>query len=709
MSTKIKAIFFSMLIFISINANSQLALNNTLTPQQLINNVFAGYGVTISNITFTGNLQAISRFTNGTNTTIGLNGGIVLSTGKAIDCVGPNSVGNITTNNSTGSDPDLAAQVSATLHDAAAFEFDFIPLSDTIKFRYVFSSDEYHEFANSTFNDVFGFFISGPNPLGGTYAAQNIAYIPNTTTPVTINNINNGTANNGPCMNCSYFISNTSGMTIQYDGITVILTAWAKVTPCQTYHFKIAIADAGDSSYDSAVFLEENSFSTNAVTVSSVYSNTSAIQACVEGCNDLNIKLTIPKKMPTNTYIKVDTMWGTATNGVDFPLLPDTVIVPPNSNFAYMKVQPFPDNQLEGTEYFNIVFKTSPCTIDTFKVKIMDYFPIVINSCADTMVCEDTALLYSTPINGIPPYNYSWSPAASLTNPNQLNTKAFPTVTTNYILTVTDSTKCPAAKDTIKVTVNPKALPSFMPDKFMGCEPLTVNFLDYSVPNMASWLWDFGDGTTSTVKNPSHTYASGVYGIKLNVEAPGGCKGEAFVNNIINVWSSPKVNFKADPRITTIDQTTVTFTDLTINPMNWYWNFGDPASSDNSSNIQNPIHTYSAEGFYQAWLVVSTDKGCKDSTSLDIKVVVDEIFLYNVITPNGDGQNDVFYIKNIDRIESSTLYVYDRWGKKVYEEENYKNNWDGENLADGVYYFVLKYKTFFRKGEEQGTITIIRK
>ena len=88
-------------------------------------------------------------------------------------------------------------------------------------------------------------------------------------------------------------------------------------------------------------------------------------------------------------------------------------------------------------------------------------------------------------------------------------------------------------------------------------------------------------------------------------------------------------------------------------------------------------------------------------------MIIDEIEIPNIITPNGDGKNDVFYIKNIDKLEWSNLIIYNRWGKKVYETDNYKNDWDGNGAADGVYYYILNYKTYFRSDKAHGTVTIM--
>ena len=158
----IKNIFKAGLILCTaFTAKAQLTVNSAMTPTQLVQNVLLGSGVTASNITFSGPNAARGEF-NGTASNIGFPGGVILATGDISVAVGPNNSGSLS-NGGTGTistDPQLTGIATNTLYDAAILEFDFVPLADTLKFRYVFGSEEYMEFANSSFNDVFGFFLN---------------------------------------------------------------------------------------------------------------------------------------------------------------------------------------------------------------------------------------------------------------------------------------------------------------------------------------------------------------------------------------------------------------------------------------------------------------------------------------------------------------------------------------------------------------------
>jgi hypothetical protein len=224
------------------------------TSQQLAESL-VGVGVTISNVAFGCDSVAAGQFAGGGGT-VGFDGGIVLSSGRAIDVIGPNTSASTTGFNSTGGDADLTALAGRATDDACVLEFDFVPNDDQVFFQYVFGSEEYNEFVGTNFNDVFGFFVNGQN-CAVVGAGQ----------PVAVNTINNGNPLNGtPPSNPGLYRDNdfgTGAIDIELDGLTVILTCSAAVTPAQTNHLKLAIADASDASYDSAVFIQAGSLTTN--------------------------------------------------------------------------------------------------------------------------------------------------------------------------------------------------------------------------------------------------------------------------------------------------------------------------------------------------------------------------------------------------------------------------------------------------------------
>jgi len=251
------------------------------TPAAAVNS-FIGTGVTVSNVTYSGVPNSLATFTGTTN--MGVSSGIMFGTGTSTGI----NINSLPTTHSDGAacggDPDLQNIASGTTQDAGVLEFDFTAQSDSITFEYVFASEEYSDYVGSGFNDVFGFFVSGPGITG----TQNIALIPGAGIPVTINNVNNGnsgmgTAPSGPCMNCAYYNDNTfgTGNTVVFDGMTVVLTARLGISICETYHIKLAVANVGDGALDSEIFLKANSFSSGFVNITpnppSPYTNVSLL------------------------------------------------------------------------------------------------------------------------------------------------------------------------------------------------------------------------------------------------------------------------------------------------------------------------------------------------------------------------------------------------------------------------------------------------
>lgn len=248
-----------IIFFASISANGQITYTTGWTADSLAA-YLAGAGVEIDNATINCHNLALGKF-ECVDCNVGIDSGVVLTTGRVSNILGPNNSGSTGTNNGWAGDPDLNAYPGVgTTHDACALEFDVYSPGDSLKFDYVFGSEEYPEYVGSI-NDAFVFFISGP----GYPTLTNIALIPGTTLPVTIDNVN---ATSYPM----YYIPNGTGGTgiyatspyyIEYDGFTTVLTAEAEVTPCEWYHLKLVVGDESDYVWDSGVFLRAKSLITN--------------------------------------------------------------------------------------------------------------------------------------------------------------------------------------------------------------------------------------------------------------------------------------------------------------------------------------------------------------------------------------------------------------------------------------------------------------
>ncbi len=217
-----------------------------------------GPGATATNATFFGAPNAFGTFTGGTGI-IGFESGVIISTGDVFNVVGPNQFDNVTTDNGQPGDPDLDALVASRTYDAAGIEFDFTcDQASQFSIEYVFGSDEYNEFVNLQFNDVFAFFLDG-NTL-----ASDIAVVPafcsSPGQPVSVDNVNCNNPFNPPTgLNCNCYLNNDlsdggGAINTEMDGLTAVLARTVPITP-GTHHLKIAIADTGDHIFDSDVFI----------------------------------------------------------------------------------------------------------------------------------------------------------------------------------------------------------------------------------------------------------------------------------------------------------------------------------------------------------------------------------------------------------------------------------------------------------------------
>ena len=238
--------------------SAQITVTPAGSPSQIAT-FLTGNGVVMSNVYVYGLPVQYGYFT-AANSTLAMNGGLLLTTGQAANVIGPNNSTSVGTALGVqyGDTSLMSIEFMAT-YDVCFIEMDCVPSDDTLYFNYMFGSEEYDEYVGSAFNDAFGIFIWGSDPAGGNYSNVNMARLPNGT-PVAINNVNNGAYNNGPCMNCAYYTHNYTDTTLQYDGTTTNLTAVIPVVPNQTYHIKIILGDAGDCLYDSGVFLQAGSF-----------------------------------------------------------------------------------------------------------------------------------------------------------------------------------------------------------------------------------------------------------------------------------------------------------------------------------------------------------------------------------------------------------------------------------------------------------------
>ncbi len=266
--TKLRSLFGVMIVLVGqATLQAQMTVKQDRQPTQLVKEVLIGNGVLVDNVHFMGMIAALGEFTNPSAQPF-FSSGIVLSTGAAMDMAGPNDNPKTSTVNGSPGDKNLYPLAGGRTFDGAKLAFDFKADKDSVAFNFFFASEEYNDYVGSTFNDVFALVVTGPGFGNG----KNLAVLPGTTTPITVNSIN-------PNQNRQYFVDNnpytlvgrinetakanlnpTTFANFEYDGMTKVFSVGFRVVPKTVYHFEIVVSDAGDGTVDSAVLLEGGSF-----------------------------------------------------------------------------------------------------------------------------------------------------------------------------------------------------------------------------------------------------------------------------------------------------------------------------------------------------------------------------------------------------------------------------------------------------------------
>ena len=434
-------ILIILLLFVSNISSGQIIIESSVSPEEMVETIL-GDGIPYDSVSFQGSNSAVGIFSNGQSTNLGIESGIFLTSGAGYVIPGPNGSCTAGSNNGMVGDSTLTWLAGVPTYDASVLQFDFVPGLDTIRFKYVFGSEEYNEYVFSNFNDVFGFFVSGTDPNGGYYSNKNIALIPGTDNNVSINNVNNGYSScwvppTGPCTNCEYYADNTGGMTLEYDGFTTVLEAWIIVIPNETYHIKMAIADAGDHIFDSGVFIKENSVELPEIVLEHFLDPQGYSENMVEGCVSENIIVRLPHTgfSPVTIYYEIA---GTAANGYDYEYLPCYITFNAGQDSALIQINPLKDGLLEGNETIELVFIDSLSYIvkyDTLVLTIEDYSDMISVTSPVTLICNGQDVQLEVAVdNGLPPYSFLWEPGGLINDTITVS----PDETTTYTVTCTD-------------------------------------------------------------------------------------------------------------------------------------------------------------------------------------------------------------------------------------------------------------------------------
>lgn len=660
---QVKKLFVLILItHITITTYGQLSVQTSNSTNNRLQNIvqsLAGVGVQVSNITCNVPVESPLYGTfQEPSGQLGIQKGLLMTSGSILNAIGPNNSSSTTTNANRPGDVALSNLIGGgTTYDACVIEFDIKTTSSQISFNYIFASEEYLEYANSKFNDVFAFLISGPGIVG----TKNLAIVPGTSIPVSVNNVNNSS-------NSVYYVDNGdgwfgSGTLIQYDGYTVKLKAVASVTPCATYHLKLAIADVADGVYDSGVFIESGSLSgTEYLMINNVMAPDS-LRLC-------------PSDLPV-------TLQAGVANLSEYDWTRNGQPVGTNNKFY--------DATSDG--WFQVKAYLSPNCYWSDSIKIIVEADFDLITSQDTGVCAGgSTQLNVTPVSSAlySTYSYQWSPASNVSNtaiPNPVGTATVPTV-----FKVKVSNMCFSDSADINVSIYPPPVDQAFGDTticYGGSAALSSGCL-------SQYYYSWSHGKTLLDSMSCATTASPVkstnYILTINNK---GC----FIEDTVRVTVRPPVNAEIllpirigrvpwNVKIRNVSTGAVDYT--------WYIEGMD------STKVFEPTIDLLREDYYTIVLKAVNDLGCLNYDSIEI--VAYKLFIPNLITPNGDGKNDFFEITGLGK--GFNFEVYNRWGDRVYKKFDYRNEWDGEGLSDGIYYFQITDP--YQETEYKGWVEIIR-
>jgi len=761
-------------------AHGQLVVDNTITAEEAIE-ILLGDGIDVFNITFSGDPEQIGSF-DSFNANVGINEGVVLGSGdtrlgtgvgfdpmtfeQIIGMGGNNGGGNSLGNgNFDANDPDLDLLSTFVTQDAAILEFDFTPTGDSVSFSYVFASEEYNEYVCGTVNDAFGFFLSGPG-ITGPYSnnAANLALIPGTEIPVTINTVNNGNAGNLQdefnCeavsnlwdQNTEFYIDNSTQTTdvevIEYDGLTVTLRAAAQVICGETYHIKLAIADAGDTSFDSGVFLQKDSFTSEGVNLFANIESALNDSTVYEGCGLAEIIFQRSAGLDAPLDINV-TFSGSAEWGIDYAETPSLLSLGVGETNASLFLESISDGITEGLESVTFSVDVQACNSDSAEFTVyIDDTPLEVETSASLPYCPgDDVELNGIVSGGLPPYSNLWSNAE--TNLYQVIN---PLSTQTYTLETIDACGNLVSSSTVASIPEPEELESSLNETYESDCPQSFTLTPFVTGGIGAysytWTQDgvivsnepfysqlFEENTSLSLEisdecgSVSSASTEVVIGDFPAVQAIAPddliiCRGETISLTGSAINGTPDYSYSWDNNTSTQNNTvspfqtstyTLTVTDgcgVTSNDevtvevasitaafsMDWlgqneyqFYNESEGETEvlwnfgDGTESLESdPSHNY--QDLIQFYDIILQVENENGCTDQTYRTISPplEVYVPNAFTPDYDGINDVFAY-SLNGVDQFEMFIFNRWGEVIWYTDVQGEFWDG-SFNNGDYF-----------------------
>ncbi|ALR29820.1 gliding motility protein [Chryseobacterium sp. IHB B 17019] len=727
--------------FIDVNAPGYAP--STFDPLQLVKDVLISSGTNscvtpnVSNVQVSPSLPASDAnrswgYFHKATTNFPFTDGIVLSTGHVRKAGNNYESGTLGDDLQTGSDPDLVAATnpSGTLNDAVILEFDFVPTSSQVKFNYLFASEEYTGSFPCSFSDAFALLLKPTG--GGPYVNMAIVPAPGTG-PVSVTNIHPQNSFTGFDMGCgapnvAFFGGyNTSNIETNFNGRTVPMQATATVVPGQSYHFKMVLGDALDSSYDSAVFLEGGSFN---IGVELLDPTGTTLPEEINVCDNVPQVITASVSDPNMTY-----QWffnGVAVPGATTPTI--TATQPGNYEIQVS----FPGNPCPGKANIKINGGTTPAAVD-----------------ASLLLCTTTDVTWFDLTDAMPSIStttgavfhfYEDQADALAQNDDYIQDVLHYNGNDGQILYVVVSNGGFCSK-----MIELKLLKEARPTAHVVASKLKVcpgEVVDFTATGGATYEWSNFPGTGNTQSATVHNtttftvYALGPKGCKsslpatITVEVVPAltspladveiCQGDRVTldagagPNYTYQWSTGEITqtinvdqlgiytvtikngycektftahvlAAASPFVTNVDYSNNTLTITAEVPM--------------INNIPQTVE-YSVDGGI-SWQSSNVFTGLQNNTTYHIQVRTVgtscvgalEFFtlhISNIITPNQDGVNDTLDLTALGDFKNFTGSVYDRYGAEMFRFSKQTPIWDGtvggKKLPTATYWFKFNFQ-----------------
>jgi len=728
--TSVLAIIFAFITSDFNELNAQFDIAQGMTPEQYVNDVLLGEGVTATNVQFTGLDVQLGYLTGGTGFSI--ESGLILSSGNASNpetCAGDAGLGGVT------GEPDLLTVANSvppligqsfsvsSVNDVCILEFDFQPAGDFVSFNYVFGSDEYLTWVNSAYNDIFAFFLSGPgisgpyaSPAGFPDGAINIAQVPDTDPelPITISSVNNVT-------NPEYYIDNPGAVNPPcINGYTQAFTASHPVSCGLTYHIKLAIADGSDNWLESIVVLEEGSFGSP---IATEYEATAApacdpdpdddvvIYCAWEDCGVSTITVSRPCLVPSVypfdfQILEEDDSEASFTDDIEG--LPASATIPVGEytlSLSFNVPQDFID---EGTEELklriisgNIESYLSIFIYDTPPLEAVTPEVVTVPCDEGEEVCVE---LIQNPDLEYPPVEYNWT----INGIDYGNEQClWHTSLVDHLFEIYIEDGCDRTlylQTLFEVPYEPLAV-TLPPDTVLcngASTTLNLEIEGGEEPYVFQW-----DNFTTNLF--AYTVAPTV-GTNYTVSVIDNCNYEESQTTRVDVEtiSSTIVRYNLGDGTYEFDVIT-TPEEPFEGAFNYLWDFGDGTWGYE----KNMLHTYDGLDEYDAFITTTTNNGCSDVATVRIYGDV-IVYIPTAFTPNNDGKNDAWEIM-ARQVESYELFVYNRWGDIVHTSTTINEPWignvnGGTHFApDGLYNWVIKVQGYDVDAEEiRGTVYLMR-